>query len=363
MINRLVIENLKHRPVRTGLSAVAIGVQVTMVLTLVGISQGMLEDMARRSKGTGADVIIRAPGSSIIGFSTDFTSKILPFVQKMPEVELASGTLVQPIGQLDSVTGVDLDTFSRMSGGFRYVEGGPFQGPNDILVDEVYSRGKKVHAGQTIKDVLNQSWRVAGVVESGKLSRMFIQLPYLQELTSKSDKLTVLYVKLKDPAQTNAFIAKLRTDLPDYKVYSTEEFASLISIDNIPVLKTFIRVIIGLGVFVGFLVVFLSMYTAVLERTREIGILKSLGASPPYILSILLRETALLALIGSALGILFTFGTKWAMNTLVPSMTQVIVPEWWPIASAIALTGSLVGAIYPGLKAARQDAIEALAYD
>jgi putative ABC transport system permease protein len=134
-------------------------------------------------------------------------------------------------------------------------------------------------------------------------------------------------------------------------------------VNNIPMLRTFIRVVIGLGVLIGFLVVFLSMYTAVLERTREIGILKSLGASPLYIVSLLLAETAVLAVIGSVVGVLFTYGTKWIMHTFVPEMVQVTTPDWWPIAAGIAITGSLIGAVYPGLKAAKQDAIEALAYD
>jgi len=110
-------------------------------------------------------------------------------------------------------------------------------------------------------------------------------------------------------------------------------------------------------------VVFLSMYTAVLERTREIGILKALGASPGYILGILVRETILLAVAGTVAGILMSYGTRALMQVMAPTMTQVIVPDWWPWAALISLVGSLIGALYPGLKAARQDAIEALAYD
>jgi putative ABC transport system permease protein len=105
------------------------------------------------------------------------------------------------------------------------------------------------------------------------------------------------------------------------------------------------------------------MYTAVLERTREIGILKALGASPGYILGILLRETTLLAIAGTVAGILMSYGTRALMRALVPTMPQAIVPDWWPWAALISLLGSLIGASYPGLKAARQDAIEALAYD
>jgi putative ABC transport system permease protein len=122
-------------------------------------------------------------------------------------------------------------------------------------------------------------------------------------------------------------------------------------------------VVIFVAAMVGFLVVFLSMYMAVLERTREIGILKALGASPGYIISILLRETIVLAAVGTVLGIVMTYGTRALMMKFAPNMVQTIVPHWYLPAAAIALVGSLIGAIYPGLKAARQDAIEALAYD
>jgi putative ABC transport system permease protein len=344
------------------LSAVAIGVQVTMVLTLVGVSRGMLNDFANRSRGMGADILVRAPGSSLIGFSTNFQEKYLDFFRKQPHVAAVAGALIQPIGGVDSVTGINLKDFNAVSGGFRYLEGGPFQNPRDILVDDVYASAHNLHAGDTI-EVLNNKWRVAGVVQSGKLSRMFAQLNVLQDMFANTGKVTAAYIKLDDPKYTNQVIAELKQKLPDFPIYSMEEFVSLISIDSIPALRNFIWVIITLGVLIGFLVVFLSMYTAVLERTREIGILKALGASPGYIVGILLRETAVLAVVGSVLGVIFTFGTRLLISTMVPTMTQAIVPDWWPIAGGIALVGSLLGATYPGLKAARQDAIEALAYD
>jgi putative ABC transport system permease protein len=106
------------------------------------------------------------------------------------------------------------------------------------------------------------------------------------------------------------------------------------------------------------------MYTAVLERTREIGILKALGAKPRVIVDILVREAIVLAVAGCLIGIVLAFGAKSLIMQLVPASLQVVtVPDWWPIAGGIALAGALLGAIYPGLKAARQDAIEALAYE
>jgi putative ABC transport system permease protein len=361
LIHRLVFENLKHRPIRTLLSAVAIGVQVTMILTLVGVSNGVLGDIAERSRGTGADVMVRPPGSSVLAFSGNMPQGVVGLIRKEPHVALATGTLVQSIGNFDSITGIDLGEFNAMSGGLRYLSGGPFTGPDDLLIDDVYAHAHHLEPGDTLD--LGLKWRIAGVVESGKLSHLFAPIDSLQDKYSARDKVSMVYVKLDSPANTATVITALKARLEDYKVFSVDEFVSLISVDSIPILKRFTRVVIGLAVVVGFLVVFLSMYTAVLERTREIGILKALGASPGYILAILMRETLVLAVAGAIAGILMSYGARWIMQVSVPTMPMLIVYAWWPWAALIALVGALIGALYPGLKAARQDAIEALAYD
>jgi len=362
LIYRLVLENLKHRPVRTLLSAVAIGVQVTMILTLVGVSRGMLGDVAARSRGTGADIVVRPPNSAILGFSGNMPEKIVSVVRGTPHVALATATLVHPVGNLNSITGIHLDEFNQMSGGFRFLEGRPFENQDEVILDDVQAKTDRVHAGGSID--LGKKWRVAGVVDQGKLARVIADIRALQDIYGETDKATAIWVKVDDSANTRAVIDALKQEgLDDYSILSISELTSLTSPNNIPMLKQFTYVVIGIAVIVGFLVVFLSMYTTVLERTREIGILKALGASPGYILGILMRETVLLSVAGTIAGILMTYGTRWLMQTFVPTMTQVIVPDWWPYGAIIALVGSLIGALYPGLKAARQDAIEALSYD
>lgn len=335
-----------------------------MVLTLVGVSRGVLADSARRSKAVGADIMVRAPGSSIIGGSVEYSAKVLDLIRTFPHVKLTTGTLVVPAGGLLSyVTGIDLASFSAMSGGFRYLEGGPYRDKYDVIVDQVYAEERHLQIGSTI-DTLNHHWRVCGIVEPGKLARVMMQIDVLRDLASAgSNKVTVGYVKLDNPDYTRQVMDYIKQKLGPYRLDSTADLASLYSISNIPILANFIRIIIGLAVLIGFLVVFLSMYTAVLERTREIGILKSMGASPGYVLNVLMRETTLLAIAGSVIGILLTYGTRWLIGVLVPSMPQLIVYEWWPIAAAIALVGSLLGAIYPGMKAARQQVVEALSYE
>jgi len=171
-------------------------------------------------------------------------------------------------------------------------------------------------------------------------------------------------MKLDDPKLTNQVLAAFKQKLPDYSIYSVEEFTSLFSVNNVTGLRQFITVVILLSAIVGFLVVFLSMYTAVLERTREIGVLKSLGASPGYILDILLRETFMLAVVGTVLGIALSFATRWLILEFAgATLTSMITPDWWPTAAMIAIGGALLGAMYPGWKAIRQDALEALSYE
>ncbi len=364
MINKLVVENLKHRPVRTLLSIVAISIQVTMVLTLVGLGAGMVNEQARRAKGVGADIIIRAPSNSVITFSVSMPAKLIPAViEKEPHVTAAAGVLLHGTDMFSYVTGLDLTQFNKLNGGFKFERGGPFQNPGDVMVDSYYASEHKLHVGDKVP-ILNRPWRLSGIYETGMLARLVVPLDTLQDLTANTGKISVIYVKLDDPARTREVIASLKQKLKDYQIRSMEEYASLYSVGSVPMLKEFIWVVIALGVLVGFLVVFLSMYTAVLERTREIGVLKALGASPQYILNILLRETVLLAIAGSILGILMAYVTRFTINQVIKgALIQAIVYDWWPITAGIALVGSMLGAIYPGLKAARQDAIEALAYE
>ena len=364
MTGKLVVENLKNKPMRSLLSVLLIGVPVTLILTLVGLSHGMLEDSARRARGIGADIIFRPPGTSLLTLSgAPLNEKMVDFLGHWPRVKLAVGAIQHPIQTPLVATGIELAQFDRMSGGFTYIEGGPFRRPDDVIIDRYYAAQRHVHAGDTIR-LWDKDWHVAGVIEGGKLARIVLPLRVLQDLTGNTGKVSQIYLKLDDPNETGAVIQALKQKFPDYPIYSMEELTSMYSVSNIAGLREFIVVIMSIGVIIGFAVVCLSMYMAVLQRTREIGILKSLGASQFFILKVIVAEALLLGVGGSILGVLFSFGAYWLIRTLVPaSIPMVIVPSWWPIAGGITVFGAALGALYPGLSAARHDPIEALAYE
>lgn len=364
LIRKLVIANVTQRPVRTLLSILLIAVPVTLMLTLVGLTKGFLSDSVQRSRGVGADIIVRSPDAALLSLAlSNMSEKLVTRLQQVPHVVLATGVASHLVSGWTTISGIDLSSFTRMSGGFVFQEGRAFEGPADIIVDTYYAQQMHVRAGSKL-NLLNREWNVAGVVMPGKLAHIFVPLSVLQELDGTAGKVAQIYLKLDDPKYTADTVEALKALLPGYHIYAMDEMISLTSSDNIPFLKPLLNVIVAVAVLIGAAVASLSMYMAIQQRTRDIGILKSLGASRFLILRIILLEAGILGLGGSLLGIGFSFLSRWSLDRLVPaSLPQAIVPSWWPIAGGIATCAALLGALYPGMLAARQDAIEALAYE
>src|SRR3981081_4485392 len=119
-----------------------------MILTLVGVSHGTLDQSAQRARGVGADIWFRPPGSSAIGLSTaPMSDKIPALLMKEPHVTFAMGTMVQPLSGFDTITGLDLEDFRKLNGRFRFLQGGPLVNDNDMIVDEYHAKQKQFHCG------------------------------------------------------------------------------------------------------------------------------------------------------------------------------------------------------------------------
>jgi putative ABC transport system permease protein len=365
LIAKLVANNLAHRKVRTALSILLIAVPVALMLTLVGLSRGFVEDSRARARGVGADILVRSPESHTPGSLsiTNMPERMVTRLGEVPHVRYSTGVASHLVSGWTAVSGIDSPAFEKMSGSFVFQEGHIFVKPDDILLDTYYAQQVGVHAGGKIK-VLDHDWTVAGIVEPGKLAHLFLPLKVLQDLEGSEGKVAQIYLQVDSSENTNFVIAAVKALLPGYHVDAMEEFVSLTSVDNVPFLRPFLNVIVGVAVLIGAAVASLSMYMAIQQRTREIGILKSMGASKFLILRIILLEALFLGMGGSILGIGFSFLGRWVLGGLVPaSLPQAIVPDWWPIAGAIAMGSAVLGAVYPATLAAWQDPIEAIAYE
>lgn len=364
MIGKIVLENLKHRPLRGLISTILIGVSVMLILTLVGLSFGMSEDSQRRQAGIGADLIIRgSDASSILTVnSATIPETIVAKLEQQPHVKAAIGVVNHSVDFPLVATGVDLAHLTAFNGGFSYLQGGPFQGPDDVLVDTTYAAQNHLQVGHMVQ-LMDRPWRIAAIIGDGMM-RVVVPLTTMQAINSADHKFTQVYVRLDDPANTAAVIQQLKPLLPSYHIDSLADYIAMFGLGRIPGLKAFLSVMVGIGIFSGFLTVGLSMYMAVLQRTREIGILKSLGASKGFILGVIELEAMLLGIGGAIAGIVLSIGACWIINNFVPaSLPVVLKPEWWPVAAVIAMAAALLGALYPGLSAAAHDPIEALAYE
>jgi len=368
MMNRMIVANLVHRPIRSFISIVAIALEVTLILLIVGLSLGMLNDSRARQQGIGADVIVMPPGSSFIVSLTGapMSIKMAGILAKLPHVVTVAPvvTHVSASGTLEVIAGIDLKSYESLSGPFHYLEGGPFQGPNDVLVDELFARSKHVKVDDTI-EVLNNSFRVAGIVGQGKGARKFLQIGVLQDLIGAKDKASLFYLKLDEANNADMVVQEIKKvpGMDKYVATSMAYYLSMMTPSNYPGLSTFINIVIGISVIIGFIVIFQAMYTAVMERTREIGILKSMGASKLYIVNVILRETVLLALGGIVVGIVFSLVARLGIIHRVPTLPVVVTGGWMVRATIIAIVGAMAGAAYPAVKAAQKDPIDALAYE
>ncbi|MGH9861759.1 MAG: ABC transporter permease, partial [Candidatus Acidiferrales bacterium] len=356
MIGQLVVRNVLHRPIRTAISVIAVGVEVMLVVIVVGLTSGLLQDTAKRVEGVGADIMLQPPSASVF---MAFSGAPMPITIKDKLAEMAHVQAVAPVllqfnsGGLEIVYGIDKQSFSAVSGGFVFHEGRGLEGSHDILVDDWYAKAKNVSAGDTVR-LFEQDFHVAGVVEHGKGARLFVPLPTLQELSGSLDKASVFFVKLEDPEYTQAVMDDIRRLFPRHEIRPLKDFLSLMTSSSLPGLDAFINSMIAIAVTIGFLVIFLSMYTTIIERTREIGVLKSLGASKSYIARAILSESTLVCLGGVALGIGLSYLTRRAMVGFFPTLTVLITGEWILRAAAIAIVGGLLGASYPAWLATRK---------
>ena len=365
-MNKMIVANLAHRPVRSLISIVAIALEVTLILLIVGLCLGLLNDSRQRQAGIGADVVVMPAGSSfIVGLTgSPMSIKVGTLLAKIPHV-ITVAPVVQSVstqGAIEVIAGIDPETYQKLSGPFRYLQGGPFQSPNDCLVDEIFARSHHVKAGDTI-EILNNKFRVAGIVEPGKGARKFLEIGVMQDLIGAQGKATLFYLKLDNAGNADQVVDEIKqAGMDRYVVTSMAYYLSMMTTSNYPGVSKFIDFVIGISVIIGFIVIFQAMYTAVMERTREIGILKSLGASKFYIVNVILQETVLLALCGIVVGIIFSLTVRAGIDRR--STLRVIVTGGWILkAAAIAIVGAILGALYPAYKAAQKDPIDALAYE
>jgi putative ABC transport system permease protein len=375
LMDSLVLSNMTHRPARTIVSVFGIGIGVLLIIFTVGLAHGVLRERGRRESNIGAEIMVRASGTLSMSGSQPFS---LPVSRARELAKIDGVRAAVPIGQnivkSDSgfgsrlVDGVPFDEYAALTN-LTIKEGTPFtpcapSAPPDCkdqaIVDTVWQNDRKASVGSTV-ELYDRPFRIVGIYEPPGGGRIKIPLSTMQEQLGGEDHCTAVLVACANPAEQEKVAARIRQQLPTDQIIFTRDLPELYA-SSVPALNVFIKVVVAIASAISMLVILLAMYTTVTERTRQIGILKSLGMSPGTIAWVIEKEAILVSLLGVITGILLTLLLRFAVMRTT-SLVVEIEPFWIIIAFAVGLVGGTIGALYPALRAARQDAVEALGYE
>jgi putative ABC transport system permease protein len=360
----LIFANLKVRPFRTLISIVGVALGVVLVVLFTGLARGMTNDMARRASNWKAEIVFTRPGamemnSSNMNVSTAYTSRLMAIDGVKSVVPV--GRYITPSSKgrfgIQQIDGVDWQQFAEMNG-MQITSGRPPQATDEVVVDQRQMREDKLNVGDPIEIFGGKQYKVVGVFEPPSGSRIKMSLDALQQELESPNKCTYILVKLKDGVDPEQVAARINHELPGNKINLTRDLV-IDATERIPGLNTFLRVLVGLGAFVSTIFVLLSMYTTITERRKEIGILKSLGASKSFIIKAIEGEALMIGLLGIILG----FATSVAASLAITKTFELqfeFSRVWIVWAVIIAVGGSLIGALYPAWRASGIDPVEVM---
>jgi putative ABC transport system permease protein len=365
-VDNLITSNIRQRPIRTLVSVAGIALGVSLIMLFTGLARGMSEDLQRRASSVRAEIIFMRPGSVQLTSST--LNLDVRYADRLKEINGVQTAL--PVARyifqgskgfgFEQIEGVDWDAYTSMNGLTMLSGRGP-QNNDEVVVDETKARNNNLTVGSTLKPFGNKEYRVSGIYSPESGARVKMTLAAMQENLEAKGKCSHILVKVVDGLDMLEVARRIDSELPGNKIQLTRELFTSIE-KSIPYLGVFLRVLVGLAAVVSALVVMLAMYTTITERTREIGILKAMGASRGYIVGIIEKEALIISVIGlvagfvvslvvgyfihRVYGLLFSYSWGWALTAMI-----------------IGLGGGALGALYPAMRASNLDAVNALAYE
>jgi putative ABC transport system permease protein len=366
LMDSLVLSNIAHRPARTAVSVLGTGVGVLLIVFTVGLAHGVLRERGRRESNIGAEIMVRASGSLSFSGGSPF---VLP-VTRAAEISGIEGVrAASPLGQtLDRsdtgfgsrlIDGIEFDEYAKLTG-ISIREGAKLTGGDQAIIDPVWQQQRQAAIGSTVQ-LFERPFTIVGIYEPPGGGRIKIPLATMQDQEGSDGRASAILVACTDPTKQDDVAARIREHFPDDQIIFTRDLPEIYA-SGVPALNVFIKVVVGVAAAISMLVILLAMYTTVTERTRQIGILKSLGMSKSAIAWVIEQEAIIVSLLGVSVGVLLTLIARFAVMR-VTSLTVEVEPRWIAIALAVGIIGGSLGALYPALRAARQDAVDALSYE
>jgi len=388
-IRHIAFKNLLRKKTRTALTVTGIALSAWVLASLLGFNRGYDAALGRDIDNMGFQVLVTAKGcpyeaaTLMLKGGTGLrymSDSVIGDIKKHVEVDSVSPMLMQAVfdpnrgesGGYNAYLGVDPATFPRMKSYFEFTQGAWFRAPDAyeaVLGYEAAELEQREVGDKILIPEKNIELKVVGVLKRTGTQddgTIFIPIQAVQKIFGVEKKLTGVGIKV----QRDANIAKLEEklyDLPDVQVVSMAQVKQTIS-GLVSTAKALMLSIALIAVLIAMVGVVNTILMSVFERFQEIGILKSMGAMPRDVFTLIWTETTMLCVAGGLFGVAGALAlskfTEVLMRGLLPySPTGSLIAIDAGIAlvsMALVLGIGIIGGIYPAWKAARIRPLEAL---
>lgn len=387
---RLAWGNLLRRPLRSALTVVGIGIGMTAVVGLLGLTGGLERVLEAQFQRLGHDLVLILPGVGR-GLSPAETIEIdWQGLRSVPGVAQLGALLRQTLAvatkEKDSqgflvIVGLSPETMDygdRFFSRFELAEGRlPTAGSHEVLLTQGAARALNLHVGEIVR-IAEREFLVSGVLQPTGDPQMegaiVLPLEEMWALTGRVNSASLVWVQARSGYDVEMLAASLEAALRassmagSFTVQTSKRLNDIVQM-VLGVLRAALTAIAAVALLVGGIGLMNTMYMAVLERTREIGVLVSLGAHESQILTLFLMEAGFLGLLGGIVGVILGMGLAMTMATLIAQAARA--PGFAPEASA-SLIGfallfsmglAMLAGVLPARRAASLRPVDALRYE
>jgi ABC-type antimicrobial peptide transport system permease subunit len=360
------LRNLWRRRTRTVLTLLSIGVSIAAVVALGGIAQGMLGAFSTMMRGSQTDLFVAEAGVDMDFSAID--ERVGARLATRPEIDAVSGMFWTGTSTAEMpmlvVYGYHPREFAIRR--YRIIEGQPLTGRREVIVGRMAAEQMGLEVGDTLR-MLESNFRVVGIYETGTAfedAGVVVGLREAQAITGKPRQVQFYLVSLRDPGQVEAIRDDLEAEFPELDFSLTSELGE--STSDFRVMQEMADQISLLAVFIGAVGMLNTMLMSVLERTREIGVLRSLGWRRRRVLGMILEESLVLGTVGGVCGIPLGLGLGGLIGMAGiwgGAIGPLYTPWLFVQAVAVAMLAGIVGGLYPAWRATRLLPVEALRYE
>lgn len=363
--------NLLARKTRSVVTIFGVAISVALMVILAGMANGTIRDIVNRIMSIGADVMVGGDEMGIFYPSGVISEKVRGKMETVQGIRQATPVLIESAPQVNEfkqfnyIYGIDYHEYISLGEGFVFIEGRELRDPSDIIIDEEVAKLYSITTGDQIT-LLNHEWNVVGVVKEALGARYYVDRKALSAVAHPGRQggiCTLFYVTVDDSFDVEEVSREIRDALGGgYSVRNVEQLFDAFFEGALP-LRDFMIAQFAVSAIICFSVILLSMYNAIIERTREIGILKSLGATRQFIIGQILKEAMVIVLLGILTGYLIGAVGLYLVTNSFSLLKAEISFELLMYSGLIAIIATLLGTMYPAVRASRLDPVEALSWE